>query len=184
MRAVRPDSSFVASLIDLLRLRCGPQVLPYSVPRLIQLAMFAFVLDLIATHLLEPNSDATPRLIAGFALGLLLPWLLLSWRGLTARYVQTLTALLATGIVLSLLFLPLALWAISSGMVDPAGTPSSRQALLAWLILATVIWKITVTANIWKHALGWPMAAGVGVSLVLLVIEFGLDRLLFASPAS
>lgn len=184
MRAVHPDSSFVAKLIDLLRLRCGPQVLPHSVSRLIQLAMLAFVLDLIATHLLDSNNDATPRLIVGFGLGLLLPWLLLSWRGLTPRYVQTLTALLATGIVLSLVFLPLALWALSSGMVDPAAAPSSRQGLLAWLILATVIWKIAVTANIWKHALEWPMAAGVGVSLLLLVLEFGLDRLLFASPAA
>lgn len=184
MRAVRPDSSFVATIIDLLRLRCGPQALSYSLARLVRLAILAFALDLIAAHLLDPGDDAVPRLMVGFGLGLLLPWWLLSWRGGTARYVQTLTALLGTGVVLSLVFLPLALWAISSGMADPATAPNPRQALLAWLILATVIWKIAVTANIWKHALNLPMATGVGMSLLLFVLEFGLDRLLFGNTAT
>lgn len=181
---MRPDPSFAAVIIDLLRLRCGPQALAYSRTRLLKLVLLAFALDFIATHLLDPGDDALARLAVGFGLGLLLPWWLLSWRGGTARYVQTLTALLSTGIVLSLVFLPLALLAISSGLADPAAAPGPRQALVAWLILATVVWKIAVTANIWRHALDWPMTAGVGMSLLLFVFEFGVDRLLFGHGAT
>ena len=40
--------------------------------------------------------------------------------------------------------------------------------------------EVVVTASIWRHALDWPLPAGVGISLVLFVVEFGFDRLLFA----
>jgi len=176
--------SFISRILDLLRLRCGPQDLPYAPTLLVRLVMLAFLVDFIAAKLLAAGGESPLRFVVAFGMGLLLPWLLLSWTGKSARYVQTLLALLGTGIALSLLFLPLALLAISSGMADPAATPSPRQALLAWLILATVVWKVVVAASIWRHALGWRMAAGVGVALILLVLEFGLDRLLFGGAST
>ena len=176
--------SFVSRILDLLRLRCGPQDLPYSPTLLVRLVALAFLVDYIAAQLLASGGESPLRFLVGFGLGLLLPWLLLSWTGKSARYAQTLLALLATGIALSLLFLPLALLALSSGMADPGATPSARQALLAWLILALVVWKVLVSAGIWRHALGWPMPAGVAVALLLLLLEFGFDRLLFGGAST
>ena len=79
-----------------------------------------------------------------------------------------------------MLFLPLASWALSNGLINVDAAPEPQQALFAWLILALVVWKVVVTASIWRHALDWPLPAGVGISLVLFVVEFGFDRLLFA----
>ncbi|MFA5589333.1 MAG: hypothetical protein WDA70_01250 [Lysobacteraceae bacterium] len=171
---------FASRILDLLRLRSGPQDLPYSVPLLYRLAILALLVDLVAAWALEVNEASTLRLLVSFALTFALPWLVLRWRGHEARYVQTMLALLGTGIAFSLLFLPLAMSALAHGMVTPEAVPTARQALFAWLILAMVVWKITVTASIWRHALDWSLPAGVGVALLLFVAEFGLDRLLFA----
>lgn len=171
---------FALQILDLLRLRSGPQDLPYSIPLLYRVALVAVVVDLVAAWALEVSDASVPRLLVSFALTFALPWLLLRWRGHDARYVQTMLALLGTGIAFSLLFLPLAMSALAHGMVEPDAVPSASQALFAWLILAMVVWKITVTASIWRHALDWSLPAGVGVALLLFVTEFGLDRLLFA----
>ena len=167
-------------IADLMRLRTGPQDLPYSPPLLVRVALLALAVDLFAAHLLEASGASPLRFVCGFIVTFLLPWLALNWRGHPARYVQTMLALLGTGIAFSLLFLPLASWALSSGLIELNTTPSAQQALFAWLILALVVWKIVVTASIWRHALDWPLPAGVGVALVLFVLEFGIDRLLFA----
>lgn len=166
-------------IADLMRLRIGPQDLPYSQPLLIRVALLALVVDLFAAHVLETSGVSALRFASGFAVTFVLPWLVLNWRGHRARYVQTMLALLGTGIAFSLLFLPLAAWALSSGLIQLDATPSPQQALFAWLILALVVWKIVVTASIWRHALDWPLPAGVGVALMLFVAEFGIDRLLF-----
>ncbi len=177
---MRPGS-FPRLIADLMRLRAGPQDVPYSPPRLVRIALLALAVDLFAAYQLDVGPAPTPRFIVAFALTFVLPWLLLTWRGRHARYVQTMLALLGTGIVFSLLFLPLASWALSSGLIEVGTTPNPRQALFAWLILALVVWKVVVTASIWRHALDWPLPAGVGIALMLFMVEFGIDRLLFAS---
>lgn len=176
--------SFLSQILDLLRLRSGPQELPCSLPLLYRLALLALGVDLFAAWLLEVTDTSTARLMLSFGLALALPWLVLNWRGRAPRYVQTMLALLGTGIVFSLVFLPLAMWALSHGLVTPDAMPTAQQALFAWMILALVVWKIAVTAHIWRHALDWSLPGGVGIALLLFVAEFGIDRLLFAGTAS
>lgn len=170
-------------IADLMRLRIGPQDLPYSPPLLVRIALLALAVDLLAAHVLEASGVSALRFVSGFAVTFALPWLVLNWRGHRTRYVQTMLALLGTGIAFSLMFLPLASWALSSGLVALGDKPSPQQALFAWLILALVVWKIAVTASIWRHALDWPLPAGVGIALLLFVAEFGIDRLLFAGAS-
>lgn len=177
-------ASFPGLIFNLLRLRAGPQDLPHSVPLLYRIAALALVVDLIAAQMLEVAGLSPLRFIAAFATSLLLPWLVLRWRKHEPRYVQTMLALLGTGIVLSLLFLPMALWALSNGLVNTETLPSPQQTLFAWLILAMVIWKIVVTASIWRHAMDWPMAGGTAIALGLFIAEFGIDRLLFAATGT
>lgn len=170
-------------IADLMRLRIGPQDLPYSTQLLIRFAVLALATDLFAAHVLEASGASMLRFFVAFALTFALPWLVLNWRGHRARYVQTMLALLGTGLVFSLMFLPLTWWALSNGLIALDAKPSPQQALFAWLILALVVWKVMVTASIWRHALDWPLPAGVGIALMLFVAEFGFDRLLFAGAA-
>lgn len=173
-------ASFPRLIVELMRLRAGPQDLSYSRPLLVRLALLALAVDMFSAHVLDASASSVPRFLMAFALTFTLPWVLLSWRNRRERYVQTMLALLGTGIAFSLLFLPLASWALSNGLINVDAAPEPQQALFAWLILALVVWKVVVTASIWRHALDWPLPAGVGISLVLFVVEFGFDRLLFA----
>lgn len=170
-------------IADLMRLRAGPQDLPCSTPLLIRFALLALAVDLFAAYVLDAGGASSPRFIVAFALTFVLPWLVLSWRNRRARYVQTMLALLGTSIAFSLLFLPLASWALSSGLLQADTSPTPQQALFAWLILALVVWKVVVTASIWRHALDWPLPAGAGIALLFFVLEFGIDRLLFGGAA-
>ena len=176
--------ALLRQVFDLLRLRAGPQDLPYSKPLLYRVAALSLGVDLVAASVLDGGGVSMPRFVAATLATFVLPWLLLSWRGHAPRYAQTMLALLATGIVFSLLFLPMAMWALSQGLLTPGATPTSTQALFAWLILALVVWKITVTAGIWRHALEWPMLGGVAAALGLFLLEFAFDRLLFAGAAA
>ncbi|MCX7556111.1 hypothetical protein OS187_04615 [Xanthomonadaceae bacterium JHOS43] len=176
-------ASLLHLIVDLMRLRAGPQDLPHSPPLLVRFALVALAVDLFSAHVLDVDGTPAPRFMVAFALTFALPWMLLSWRNRRERYVQTMLALLATGIAFSLLFLPLASWALTQGLIGVDTAPDPQQALFAWLILALVVWKVAVTASIWRHALDWPLPAGVGISLLLFVAEFGLDRLLFAGTA-
>lgn len=172
--------ALVERTIDLLRARCGPQDLPASTALAWKLIWLSLLVEYLGTILL-PLANQTPlRFALSFSYGLALPWLLLALVRKRARYLQTLSALLATGIVLSLAFLPLAMAALNAGMGGDATEGNSRQSLLALLILAVMIWKIWVTGNIWRHALEWPFAAGVAVALAMFAIQVGLDRWLFA----
>ena len=83
---------FASRVLDLLRLRSGPQDLPYSLPLLYRLAILALLVDLVAAWALEVNEASSVRLLVSFALTFALPWLVLRWRGHEARYVQTMLA--------------------------------------------------------------------------------------------
>lgn len=176
--------ALIRRTIDLMRLRCGPQDLPASTALLWQLVWLSLLVECLAAILLPPVDPTPLRFAVSFGYALGVPWVLLALMQRRARYLQTMSALLATGLVLSLMFLPLAMAALDAGMADGATEGSGRQGLLALLILAVVIWKIGVAGNIWRHALDCPFAVGIGVALTLFALELGLDRLVFGGATT
>ncbi len=101
-------NALVAMVRDLLLLRCGPQDLPYSTNLLAALGVAVVAIDLLLAVVLLADGAPPPLGRVLFSLVLLvgLPGLALAMANLGARFVQTATALLATGLVFSLLALP------------------------------------------------------------------------------
>src|SRR5687768_10500973 len=130
-----------------------------------------------------PRSTLFPytTLFRSLIIALLLPWVLLRSRGLGARYVQTLTALVGTGVLFTLAYLPVAWLASDLPVPDPAATPTQKQLIVAWLTLALVGWKLAINGHVWRHAMGWPLAAGLALAVGIFMLEIGLLRLLFAA---
>jgi hypothetical protein len=170
--------ALIRRLLDLCLLRGGPQDLPYSplLARTLVLA-FAVVKLLTATGLDIP--DPLLRTLASIALLLALPWVVLSLRGHRARYLQTLTALTGTGLLFSLLLLPVMIAASAVPPLPAEGAPPTPQLVLGWLSLLLIGWKLMINAHIYRHALDWPRFPAILLALALFMVEFGIFRALF-----
>jgi hypothetical protein len=168
-------------LLDICLLRRGPQELPYSLPLVRGLVVALAALKLGSALLLE-IPEPFLRTLLSLALLLSLPWLLLAIRGHRPRYLQTLAAFAGTGLLFSLLFLPVAWIAAGVPAVDPGAPPLPAQVALGWLTLALLGWKLAINGHILRHAMDWPRLPALLLALALFLIEFGVFRTLFAAP--
>jgi hypothetical protein len=163
---------------DLLLLRRGPQDLPYSPALLGGLCVVALLVD----HALAVEGGAPiGRLLFSLAMLVGLPAMALQMANLAARWVQTATALVATGIVFSLVALP-----VVSGVgrlpEDPTQL-SSSQMVFGWLAVVLLVWQLAVKGSIFRHALGVPLRAGVLLAVAFFAIELVLGVALFGGSS-
>lgn len=96
--------------------------------------------------------------------------LALQWRRVPQRVTQTLTALAGCGALLSLLALGIA-WA-TRGWLRPE-----------WVWAGFLLWYTLVFGHVLRHALSIPLAAGVGASLVYLILSMSVTGL-FLNPGA
>lgn len=168
-------------LFGLLRLRIGPQDLPFSVPLARALVVLSLAMDLATTTLLGAGQAVLPRLLLSVLLLLGVPWLLLNWRQRGNRYVQTLAALAGTGVLFKLVMLPLALAIADQPLPQTPEDLAPAQVLVGWLTLALLSWRLVVNAHIYRHALdlrfGWSVLLVLGV----LVLELMLAQVFVAA---
>ncbi len=160
-------TELISRIRQLLRLRCGPQDMPYRPVWVVGLAAALMILILAGAW------AQTQTLPIGLALLLVsyeaaMVWLLLRLRQQTGRWVQTVLALFVTSLVFNMLALPLIL---ILGPVTP-GQVDSRVLLLSVPLLALAFWKFLVKVHIFRHALEIPFATGV-----LIVLLLGLGKM-------
>lgn len=149
----------------LLRLRRGPQDVPYS-PTLLLLALIPYAL--LSSALAAFAMPASRALLYGPTEAALLAALVyasLAVRRRPARFMQTLTALLLVGVVFNALSLPL------TALARPENG-------LGLLILALVAWSFAVSVHILRLALDIPVPGSVLVNVgFFFAAYFGLGYL-------
>lgn len=161
--------------------RAGPQDLPYSTTLATRLSVALVGLGVAGMVLQGTDSGRIPLRVVMIIAFLLLPaWLLLRWRGLSPRYVQTLTAIAGVGVLYNVLALPLVVSLASRQ--DAIGTDPGL-ALVSWLLLALTLWRLLVSAHIWRHALSLPLSAGAIIALALFITQVVLARWLYLAGA-
>jgi hypothetical protein len=145
---------------DICLLRAAPQDLPFS-HFLMLLCILCYALVGLGVSLLDQGLGLS-LLSAGVDTALMigLAYLGLWIRDRGARAVQTITALTGTGAFFGLLGWPL----IASLQQVADNTPSS----LSLLLLALIVWNITVIGHILRHALDIPLWVGTGVALLYI----------------
>lgn len=169
-------------LLGIVRRRLGPQDLPHSPALLRGLLFFAIGLQLVFGWLLRDDVASPARIAFSLLLTVALPWLVLQWRGHGERYVQTLTAIVGTGILFSLAMAPLLFLARDMPLPSDQVPPKPIHALVSLFALGLVAWKIAIDGHIWRHALAWPLVGGVLLALGLFVFELGLEQMVFPAP--
>ncbi len=173
------------TLLDLLRdlvlLRRGPQDVPFS-PRLLGvLILVGLVVDLAVATRVAEASEVAPRVGFSMLLALALPWLALSIAGRRERFVQAATALIAVGIVFTLLAVPVVL---GIGRIPKTTQElTGAQIALGWLSLVLVAWQLAARGHILRHALDLPLRLGVLIAVVFFALEVLLGIALFGRAA-
>jgi hypothetical protein len=168
--------------VDMCRLRRGPQDLPYSPNLLLALIVVGTGLDLFAGAAQgDSGSSALGRSLLSNVIVLGLCWIVLTIRNLRARYVQTATALMACGLLFSLIQTPLTLLA---GPAPSASAPlTGLQGLVSWIALTLFVWEIGVDAHIMRHAMESSFTFALLLVVSWVIVYWALAGAVFPPPA-
>ena len=161
-------NNFFMTLVSMLRLRGGPQDFPGSWQLTIVLVAAYLVQNLVTGTQLEDSNAAAKSLLA-ISLQVIVLVGLLNWRRHPERFLQTLSALAAVGIVFNLIT-----WALLT-----QSDPASNQPLLALVWFFVFIWSLFVDANIYRHALSVTLSIGVLISVLTLAVSYVLKEMFF-----
>ncbi len=165
---------------DLVLLREKPQHLPPS-PVLLWLAAVAYVL-LSTIHLwgvFPTRFEDLGASLADVLAMLAFAWLVLTLRGLSARWLQTATALVGGGVVIVLLAIPLsyAMTPDADGRLSGVG---EFAMLLYWML---IVWNQIFIGHVLRYALNIPLLAGIGLGLLYSILSGLALQGLFGPPA-
>lgn len=161
-------SNFWSVVIDLLRLRAGPEDLPdHRGLTLLLIGLYIFQGVIASESLGGENEPARTLISIGLQFGIVAG--ILAWRRQPERLQQTLMAFAATGIVIGLLAFMLLLQA-DTGV---------NQPLLALVWFALLGWSLAVEANIFRHTLDISLPLGMLVTVMLFAVNYLVIELLF-----
>lgn len=155
-------------LLDILRLRAGPQDLPAGWGLAIAMSLAYLGQGFIAARALG-ETEALPRSLLAIAVQLAAVAALLRLKGHSERLAQTISALTGTGFILGL---------VSVFLLQQAN-PEQPQPALALVYLALFIWSLTVDAHIYRHALSVTMSRGALIAVLVFAANFVLFKAVF-----
>ncbi len=156
------------TLVQLLRLRSGPQDLPAGWLLAGVLLILCIAPGILSSQALG-EEDGAPRSIFAITFQVLAAGALLTTKGVSARIPQTVSALCGTGFLFGMM-----VYALLLGL-NPEG-PNPLQVLVYWTVF---FWSLAVDANIYRHALSIKMQTGALVAVLIFAGNFILLRTLF-----
>jgi hypothetical protein len=156
-------------LLDIMRLRSGPQDLPAGWGLTIVLTLAYLAEGFIADQVLN-ESDSAPRSLVAITIQYLATSALLTFRDMGSRLPQTLTALAGTGAIFGALSIVLVMQA----------TPGATQPALALVWFGAFLWSLAVDAHIYRRALSFTMSLGVLVAVLIFALNFIVIETVFS----
>ncbi len=169
----------VGAFLQIATLKMGPEDLPAS-RFLLGLVTAAYLLTGAASvSFYADSATAAVQQLAvdlGLTYGFFTLLLMLYRKG--PRVLQTLTAILGTGALLSLIALPLTAWlqTLDSNASEAAAAPAIG-------IYLVVLWSIAVTGHILHRALDIPYVGGLIIGVVFFVFNLATFATLFPAEA-
>jgi hypothetical protein len=160
--------ALVSVFWDIVLLRRGPREVPASGALLIALAVLYFAASIATARLGFGPALAVVRALIDIGTLLGAFSALLALRGCVHRVLQTLTALLGSGLVLYTAAI-LLLAALHAAAAAPGFAP-----LLKLAVLLVDLWGVVVVGHIVRDALDVPLLTGLAVSLSYAVLTIVL----------
>jgi len=177
----RPDLArpLLRQVRDLCLLRGDPQDLPWSPGLLVALLVASTALDAVVGNSLDADGNPFARSLLSSLVVFGLCWVALAMRDLRNRFVQAATALAATGIAFTLLQGGLLM--ISGPFPESAATFTSTQVVIGWLLFATLLWQIAVTAHIVRHAADMRPGFALALAITWFIASIALQDATFGA---
>lgn len=149
-------------LFDIALLRRGPDEIPYSW-LVLNVCVALWLASLLATTLMLGNFDIRDAGVAiGSAIvGIVCYSIVLMMLGFTTRFMQTVSALVGTGALIS--FAMLAALVLLTPFVG-----RNIANLLAFLLL---VWSVPVKGHIIARAINWHWYAGIAIALAVFMLQ-------------
>ena len=164
--------SVAQKILLMLLLKAAPQDLPYSTGLMARVIFFYLVSGMVVVGGLVDPSLALGRMLLNIGIVVFFSHVLLTSLNLKPRFVQTITALIGTGIVFNLLAWPIL-------MYSDVEETSAAMPILSLIVLMLISWEILVSAHIFRSALNTKMAQAVMLSMALFFISLTLTQLIF-----
>ncbi len=165
------------AFLRIATLKMGPEDLPAS-RFLLGLVTAGYLLSGAASVALYTADAGEALLQLSVDLGLTIAFFgaVVVLYGKRPRLLQTMTALLGTGALLSLAALPFTAW---MRMLEMTGRPGVGVPALG--IYFVVLWSISVTGHIVHRALGIPFVGGLIIGVTYFVLNLATFASLFPS---
>jgi hypothetical protein len=170
--------SVLQKLLALMILKSAPQDLPYSPQFAVQMAIVYIFSGLVVLQSTLSPDDMLAGLLLGLFVQLVFTYLVLRALNRSARFVQTISAMLAVSILFNLLS-----WPVFIVVADAAAT-EGLKATMSLMFLLIISWEVLVKAYIFRHALEMKMLSALALSFSLFFISVTLSQLLFPVQAA
>lgn len=157
------------TLLDITLLRRGPDGIPHSWI-VLDLCIGLWLLALFATTVMIDNFSMRDAGVAvgSAVVGILCYSVVLAIRGYAARTLQTVSALIGTGALISFAMLAVLV------MVTPF-VGRNIANLVAFLLL---VWSVPVKGHIIARAINWHWYAGIAVALAIFMLQLTFTQTL------
>jgi len=155
-------------LLEMMRLRSGPQALPASTGITLLLAGLYIASGFVAGSVLD-EADYGQRTLVAVGLQFITIGILLNVRSLQSRLLQTVAALAGTGLLFGLASIAILSWI----------NPEQPQAGLAVSYLGLFLWSLVVDGHIYRNALSTRLGTGVLLAVMVFTINLFILKALF-----
>ncbi|MGB1800763.1 MAG: hypothetical protein ACPHLK_08050 [Gammaproteobacteria bacterium] len=170
------------AFFDICRLVKKPQDIPESKNFLTLCLLCYALLSILLAGLSQPVEGAIVAGLLDVVLIMLFTYALLQINGKLPRWPQTVTALAGTGIIMSIIALPVYLM-IGIGDVDEL-TLTSEQTMGLLLLAILACWNIVIMSHILKHALETHFAIAFFLTLTYVWIAFSFTSAVMSAGTS
>jgi hypothetical protein len=170
------------AFFDICRLVKRPQDIPGS-KNLLTLCLVVYgLLSILLAMLSQPTDKAVLAGVLEVILIMIFSLALLQIRGKSSRWAQTVTALAGTGIIISLIALPLYVL-IGVGGSDELSSNTGQVFGLLFLA-ALACWNIMIMAHILRHALEVNMVLAIVLAITYIWIIFSFTSVIMPVEVS
>ncbi len=162
--------ALLSTLIDIVRLRKGPDAIPYS-PIVFGFVLLLWLFAGFLAMMLSPNLTDRDLVVAlGTGIAVLAFYAgIVFVAGYRPRILQTTSAVLGCGALLTLLFV------VIDALLAPTFLSQNLAGSIATLVL---LWSIPVEGHIVARAIDRPWFVGVAAAVTAFVLQFVLYAML------